>query len=160
MTQPEYFHETVPGTLWQPTEGMAGTPPGVSLSLPGDAPPMAARVLHTGEIIVRYGVDMLHEYAVLIPGLFESETGYQLTGRAAWDVMWAQFQLYPRAEIIGLRHDGRPGDYLVRELDFADRPRLLAYTDPESKVALGSIQRVYGQLAEPPQLFARYSVLL
>ncbi len=152
--QPEYFHEAIPGTLWRAPDGDLG------LSLPDAAPPNEADILLAGSVVVRYGVEMLHEYAVLVPGLFESETGYQLAGRAAWDLMWAQFQLYPRAEVIGMRQDGRPGEYWIRELDFADRPRLLAYVNAAEWVSLGDIRRVMGTADALPTLFARYRAML
>lgn len=132
---PEYFADTVAGVVWRKA-GVAG------LTLAPLSPPADAEILLEGTIVLRYAIEMLHAPYAIVPGLFETERGAILVGREAWDYLWAKFQLYPRAEVIGVQDNGQEVTVLMRELDFGERPQVLAYPDDLTASATAIIKRL------------------
>lgn len=147
MQEPVYFHEHFSGILYR-TDAQTG------LVLADRMPSTPATIIHSGDLILRYGVDLLVSPHAFIPGYFETENGAVFTGEAAWDFIWAKFQLYPRAEVLGMRQDGLQTDYLMRDLDFGEGRKVLAYADESSPKSLGTIAQL--RLADmntcPPRL--------
>ncbi len=133
---PDYFADTLKGVVWK-KDGV------LSLSLAPLSPPADSEIVLEGDITLRYGIEMLHAPHAIVPGLFETERGAILTGRAAWDYLWSKFQLYPRAEVIGVQEDGQEVTVLMRELDFGEPAQVLAYPDEVAARAVGRIKRLH-----------------
>jgi len=151
MQTPTYFFEQIEGVLWQDAQGLG-------ISAAPLAPPPSAQPLHTDSLTLRYGVELLKTPLYqMIPGYFETENGAIKTGRAAWDFLWAKWQLYPRADVIGMRSDGKPLHVWLRDLDWGAGVLVLAYPHPQAETALGVVRRL---LAPPqaalPELLAQY----
>jgi hypothetical protein len=151
---PDYFYDSLNGTLWQQGQTIGLTPAPLQ-------PPPNSTLLHAGDLTLRYGVDILQSPHILIPGYFETENGAVKVGKAAWEFMWAKWQLYPRADVIGLRSDGQAASLWVRNLDFGEPPRILAYSSADAETLLGVIQRLDSSpdVVLPP-LLERYAVFL
>jgi hypothetical protein len=151
MTQPDYFHESITGILWR-RDGI------LALSVAPMQPPTDAEIVMEGDITLRYGIEVLQTPHILIPGYFETENGAIKTGRAAWDFIWSKFQLYPRADVIGLRTDGKDAQLLMRNLDFGEGAKVLAYSSEAASVAVGLIQKLNAPAdAVLPELLAQYA---
>lgn len=146
---PHYFYEVIHGLLWRGTQGL-------ELSVKAANHPPDAEFVMQGQIILRYGIDLLSQPHTLVPGYFESENGYAKAGREAWEFIWAKFQLYPRADVIGLRDDGAAWSGYMRDLDFGEGPKILAYSDTEAMVSLGQITHISGDPSALPPLLAGY----
>ncbi|NJL93095.1 MAG: hypothetical protein HC915_04900 [Anaerolineae bacterium] len=147
---PDYFHEALNGTLWRDAAQ-------IGLSTPQTAVPPTAEVLREGQFILRYGIEMLRSPHALVPGLFISEQGGAKSGRQAWDWLWTKFQLYPRAEVIGLRSDGNDEHLYVRDLDFGMPVRVLVYASVEDVRPLGHVAVLHAPTGAPlPDFVARY----
>lgn len=151
MTTPVYFCEHISGILWRQGDHLG-------LTLPPLAPPPDATRIQHGDLVLRYGIEMLTAPYQLIPGYFENENGAIKTGRAAWEFIWSKFQLYPRAEVIGFRSDGAPAQVLMRDLDFGEPPKVLAFPDETAWRALGVITHLSAPPdATLPDLLAQYA---
>lgn len=151
---PDYFHEEINGAVWQ-QDSIIG------LTIAPLQPPHNTTILLAGNITLRYGVDILQSSHLLIPGYFETENGAVKVGKAAWEFMWAKWQLYPRADVIGVREDGQPTSLWVRNLDFGESPRIVAYGNPESEAMLGIINRLDDSPdMDLPPLLERYAKFL
>jgi hypothetical protein len=142
----------------QAVEGALYDAPGGPILLVGSAP-SALRdraPAHRGTLIVRYGIPLnLRGGGVVIPGLFVSERGAVLVGRAAWDFIQQHFQMYPRADVIGLDEHGKEVSVWLRELDFGARLRVFVYRSPADTLPLGepvSVLRGEYAPALPPLL--------
>lgn len=145
---PVYFHETASGYVWQ--HGAQ-----IGLTLSPAAPPAEVTILAEGELVLRYGIEVQRTPDAIIPGLFIAESGATKTGREAWDWLWHKFQLYPRAEVIGLRSDGAPAHLYVRDLDFGYPPRVLVYAETEATVPLASLTTLLTP-ENAPELLRKY----
>ena len=152
--QPEYFCEHIHAILWQQPDSET-----LGLTIPPLTPPDDATIILSGDITLRYGILLLKtpKYQI-VPGYFETENGAVRIGRAAWDIIWKKFQLYPRADVIGLRNDGKSLHVLMRDLDFGESGKVLAYADENSEESLGMIQEFnIPPDADLPQLLAGYA---
>lgn len=149
---PQSFYESLAASLWP--EGDSG----LILSLPPIYPPPQADLVCQGEVVLRYGIELLHSPHCIIPAYFESENGAIRKGRAAWDFIWAKSQLYPRADVIGWRSDGQPLALLLKDLDLSEAVSIWAYADPHTPQPLGRIHRLDCLPETPlPELLARYA---
>jgi hypothetical protein len=148
--QPVYFSEYVAGSVWKQDDL-------IGLTVAPLEPPDEVEILHQGDVTLRYGIEILQSRHLLIPGYFETENGAVKTGRAAWDFIWAKFQLYPRADVVGLRSDGKAAHLLMRNLDFGEGPKVLAYSNEETQTMLGVIRKLLAPSdAELPELLLQY----
>lgn len=154
IPEPEYIHETVEGAVYDLPTGMTlvvGTPP---LALRNAAPVLS------GTLVIRYAIPLqIPPTQAIIPGLFVSEKGVALVGREAWDFMTGNFQLYPRADVVGLRAaNGTPHQVFLRELDFGAAIRVLVYDSVDVSVSPVDVTRLIpGEgAAELPELLAKY----
>jgi hypothetical protein len=138
---------TVTGAVWQDGED-------VSLVLGKIDHKPAGQLIAEGGLVLRYAVPMLGPTELsVVPAWFVSERGVVLRGWKAWDIIAERYQLYPRAEIFGLRSDGEQVQLFMRELDFGAKLRLLVYTDGSDRLPLAHIKRlILGEDATPPAL--------
>jgi hypothetical protein len=158
LPPPEYVSEVVEGAVYALPSGesalVVGAPPH---ALAESAPVIA------GALTLRYGIPFHAPSAdVIVPGLFVSERGQAVAGRAAWDLMTQKYQLYPRADVVGVRLNGREANVFMRDLDWGAPVRVLAYRGPEDM--LPAAQPQYGYVGSGggalPALAARYLVLV
>ncbi|PJF37997.1 MAG: hypothetical protein CUN55_19245 [Phototrophicales bacterium] len=88
-----------------------------------------------------------------MPAIFVSEKGGMLYGKQAWQFIFKNYQLYPRAEIFGLQSDGKKVQYFLRELDFADHPRVFAYENEQKIMPSFQLDGFYpSKEVQPPSL--------
>jgi len=150
LPPPQYILERVNGILWRSEDGT-----GLTLA-PLDAPP-DVQIIAQGEIVLRYGIEILETTLAIIPGLFISEKGGVKVGVEAWNWLWTKFQLYARAEVIGFRSDGKPEQLFLRTLDFSSPVRVLAYADDrlDQKPLAARITILHAQ-SELPKWLGQY----
>jgi hypothetical protein len=153
IPDPEYVDERIEGAIY-------ALPGGVCL-VTGTAPDALAGLepIIRGALIMRYAIPMNHPGAgVVVPGLFFSERGAALTGREAWDFMQDHFQVFPRADVVGLNAKGVKAQVFLRELDFGAPVRVFAYASADQTTpAAEPTLRIEGEGAPPPpELLARY----
>ena len=128
--------DTVTGTIWL-AQGKH------TLVISQSEMVLKGKVIAKGNFILRYGIPYLGpQHLSLMPAVFEAESGATLEGIKAWKFMLKNYQMYPRAEVIGLRSDGDEVEAYMKELDFADYPRVYVYESPDKKVPLAQIQHV------------------
>ncbi len=153
IPDPELIGEPVDGAIYDLPGGVTlviGAPP---VSLAGRTP------LLNGSLTIRYAIAMLMPpNEAIVPGLFAAEKGGMLVGREAWDYLQKHFQVHPRADIVGIRLDGKKAQALVRELDFGVPIRVLAYESTDRLVPFKELKAlVVGENAPPlPDLLAKY----
>jgi len=151
--QPVYYHESLDAALWQVPDGRLG------LSLPPLPVPTEAALLGKGKVILRYALEFLQSPHALVVGYFETENGAVKTGRAAWDFIQAKWQLYPRADVVGVRSDGTAYSGWLKDLDLGESPRILVYPDAETLLPLGTLAFLHAPAeATLPDLLAKYRV--
>jgi hypothetical protein len=178
IPDPEYITETVNGTLYPlaaPHGGglllVIGVPDpnwlaAHALPAPADPdsgapPPITAT--YSGPITLRYGIPhLIPPGETLIPGLLAGERGGFMTGREAWDYMQARFQMFPRADVVGIKPDGRAVQVFLRELDLGAPVQVYAYPDPATLTPLGRVNGVWRAADAPdlPEFLALYGRLL
>lgn len=108
-------------------------------------------------VILRYGARFLEKPVVsIVPGLIALERGELMTGMEAWDFLLHSSQLFPRTEVYGYRDDGTDDMRLVRTLDFAITPKVLAYADEAATVPLAEVHALIGDAAGVPALAREY----
>lgn len=132
-----YVHEVVTGTLWQADDDA------VHLSIAPEQAPAGATILLDGEIVLRYAIAFLQRPFSLVIGYFETENGAVKTGEAAWKFIWKKWQLYPRAEVIGVSSRGEPMQVYLKDLDFGEPAQIFAYADSEADTPLAEAQQVH-----------------
>lgn len=132
-----YVHEVVTGTLWQADDET------VHLSLAPEKAPNDVTILLDGEIVLRYAIAFLQRPFSLVIGYFETENGAVKTGEAAWKFIWKKWQLYPRAEVIGVSSRGEPMQVYLKDLDFGEPAQILAYVDSEADIPLAEVQALH-----------------
>jgi hypothetical protein len=151
VPEPQYIHETVVGTVFDVPEG--------TTLVVGQAPPSfvsyAPRL--SGTLVLRYGLSLQTPATqAILPGLFVSEKGVALVGEEAWTFMLKHFQMYPRADIVGLRAlTGMSLQVFLRELDFGAGVRVFAYESVDVSLPPAEISRLLlgeGAAALPPLL--------
>jgi hypothetical protein len=137
--------DVVEGTLWRTNDQLVLVMSPASLVLRG-------KVLASGQLWLRYAISYLGpRHLAVVPGVFVAENGGMLYGEQAWRFIFKNYQLYPRAEILGLRSDGDDVQVFMRELDLADTPRVLVYDDERKTLSLGQLSRIiqHGDVAIP-----------
>ncbi len=93
-----------------------------------------------GPVLLRYAARYLGKpHLAVVPGLIALDYGDFLTGHDAWEFLFKHSNLYPRADVIGYRHDGRDEMTLVKHLDLALTPMVLAYPSEEAAAPLGEV---------------------
>lgn len=121
---------------------------------------LRGKVVGSGQFWLRYAIPYHGpRHLMVVPGVFVAEQGGMLYGEQAWRFIYKNYQLYPRAEILGLRSDGDEVQVFMRELDLADTPRVLIYDNPQKVLPLGQLMRGI-ETSHPPTLPARARDLL
>jgi len=89
---------------------------------------MLGQVVTTGTFIIRYGLRFLGKLHIsIVPGLVVLDRGEMMTGEEAWDFLLKHSNLYLRSEVVGYKNDGTDDMVLIRNLDMAIPPEVLAY---------------------------------
>ncbi|MFW5692012.1 MAG: hypothetical protein ACOCX3_01535 [Chloroflexota bacterium] len=92
-----------------------------------------APVAHQGDFVIRYGVRFLgKQHLAIVPGLLALDYGQMLTGEDAWTFMRENASRYPRADVVGYRHDGTDDMQPLKNLDFDVPFMVLVYADAGS----------------------------
>lgn len=143
--------DTITGALWR-GDGR------VTLVSGQHEPVLKGRVLHSGHLVLRYAIPFQGpRHLSVVPAIFVSEQGGMLYGLKAWRFMFQNYQLYPRAEVLGLQSDGEEVQVFMRELDLADTPRVLAYSAPTKTIPLATVQHIlHDNNAKLPELAKSY----
>jgi hypothetical protein len=129
IPSPELITETVEGTVYEL--------PGGTVLVLGSLPTALAEMKPhlTGMLTIRYGFPkQVPATDTIIPGLFAAEKGGFLVGRAAWDYIEKNFQVHPRADVVGISPDGSEVQVFLRELDFGLPVRVFAFERPDQGV--------------------------
>jgi hypothetical protein len=96
-----------------------------------------AEVMHAGALIIRYGIRYLGKaHLSIVPGLVALDYGDILNGESAWDFLIRRSNLHPRAEVFGFRSDGRDDMVVVKNLDLALPPEVLAFAGEDDTIPL------------------------
>lgn len=134
--QTNLVQDRVTGRLWRTAAQHVLTPDTDDMILSG-------RVLATGNLVLRYAIP-LHgpRHLAVVPSVFVSEQGGLLFGQRAWRFMYKNYQLYPRAEIVGLQSDGDQVQVYLKELDFGDVARVLVYEAVERTLPLAQLDAI------------------
>jgi hypothetical protein len=136
LPPPEYIMESLPEAA------IYGQPNAAILAL-GALPEALAEqlLLHKGPLVIRFGLSFNQPSAkALLPGLLVSERGAVIVGRAAWDFMFKKFQLFPRADVIGMTPQGKAEQVFLRELDFGAPVRMFAYPSVEDNQPIAELK--------------------
>jgi hypothetical protein len=127
-------HEDVTGYLVDLGDGKAELLVG-SNELEDETP-----VLASGPMVVRYAIPMLYEsHLAFVPAHVIAERGGELTGWPAWKFIFKRFELHPRAEVFGLRSDGKTDQLYLKTLDIAAPVRVYAYNSVSDSVPLAQV---------------------
>lgn len=125
--------DSVTAVLWQQAEKQ-------SLVFSEKERILKGKVIASGSLVLRYAIPFQGpQHLSLVPATFLSEQGISLEGRRAWRFITKNYQLYPRAEVFGLQSDGEEIQAFLRELDFADQPRVLAYAAVDKTLPLAQV---------------------
>ena len=152
IPEPELVGDVLTGSLCQGETGV--------ILLVGAAPLPLERLLRpAGTLVIRYALPYLYEPVAIVPGLFASEYGEFLVGRAAWDYAQRHFTLHPRADLVGLRTDGQRDQVMIRALDFGCEVEVYAYAGPDDVLPLARLVAFWADpaLSEAlPDMLRRY----
>lgn len=123
---------------------------GLQALTPGGAP--------SERLIVRYAVRYLGKpHLSIVPGLVAVDYGDMLVGEEAWDFIWNQSNLYPRAEVFGYRNDGADEMMYIKQLDLVQPVEVLVYrADTDTTPAARPIAVVAPADAALPPRLLRY----
>jgi hypothetical protein len=117
--------------------------------------------LISGEIVIRYGIGTFVPMGdAVIPGLFAAEYGGMLVGREAWDYIQKNFQMHPRADVVGILLNGQKTQKFLRELDFGIPVRVFVYRNESETIPLTELSNLYvgaqSETVELPELLRMY----
>lgn len=114
-------------------------------------------VLHSGPLILRYGVEYLGkpQYSI-VPALIALDYGDLLAGEEAWEFLFKRSNLYPRADVFGFRNDGVDDMIVIKFLDLMQPIHVLAYPDEAATTPLARIAAVIAPPDALPTWLARY----
>src|SRR5215831_4035653 len=148
---PELIGESVEGAVYELSGNNILVFGAVPESLAGRAP------LIRGTLTVSYGLPLLTPPTeAIIPGLFVAEKGGILVGREAWDYIQSNFQIHPRADVVGKRPDGSDIQVFVREIDFGRDVRVFVFSAPEVTKAVAEVTGLIAEASAVPDLLGKY----
>jgi hypothetical protein len=128
-------------------------------ALASDAPQNTTKILHQGTFVIRYAVQYLGKpHICIVPNLLVLDRGAMLTGEECWHFLLHKSNLYPRADIMGIRNDGKEDTVFVKQLDIDIPAELLVYADQESIQPLARTRAFIGNkntLSVRTQKYAR-----
>ncbi|XWX05315.1 hypothetical protein VZO05_07080 [Aggregatilineales bacterium SYSU G02658] len=104
-----------------------------------------AEVIASGSVAVRYGIVYLgRAYHAIMPELVALDTGGGFAGEEAWNFLFEQSNLFPRADVIGFREDGQEDMVTVKSLDLMYPVRAFAFHPADAPVNLGQLSALLG----------------
>ncbi|PJF41502.1 MAG: hypothetical protein D6737_15800 [Chloroflexi bacterium] len=96
-------------------------------------------VIARGDFIVRYAIHYAGPaHLSIVPGLVVMDYGETMTGDEAWHFLLKGSNLYPRAEVIGYRSDGKEDMPFVKQLDLALPVEVFVYADDAATTPLAN----------------------
>lgn len=114
-----------------------------------------AELVASGAIAVRYGIVYLgRAYHAIMPELVALDTGGGFAGEEAWNFLFEQSNLFPRADVIGFREDGVEDMVTVKSLDLMYPVRAFAFFPADDPTNLGQLSALLGAIPDewPPRL--------
>ena len=117
----------------------------------------SAVLVAQGDFVLRYGITYLGkpQYSI-VPDLVVVDYGDMLVGEDAWVFLTKQSNLYPRADVLGYRNDGRDEMLVVKQLDFAMPYDVLAFATEEEKVPLAKLSACIAPSLNTPERLLSY----
>jgi len=110
-----------------------------------------------GEFVVRYGITYLGKsHYSIVPNLVVVDYGEMMVGEEAWIFLTERSNLYPRADVIGYRNDGKDEMLVVKELDFAIPFDVLAYATTDETEPIAKLSVLIAPTAETPERLMKY----
>lgn len=104
------------------------------------SPLTSADSIAEGDFVIRYGVTYLGKpHYSIVPDLVVVDYGDMLVGEDAWNFLTKQSNLYPRADVLGFRNDGRDEMLVVKHLDLAVPYVVLAYTSESDRTPIAKL---------------------
>lgn len=127
-------------------------------SLPPELPSGVEILRPRAPLTLRYALAYLQRELCIVPGLFAAEYGAMLVGREAWDYTMQHSNLHPRADVLGLRCDGKEDQVMLRELDFGRGVTVLAYAAEDARLPLTALDAFWAEAhdTELPELLVAY----
>lgn len=155
---PEFIVEELSGTVYLLPDGATLAIGDLTLIDESTHAPLIPTL--RGTIHLRYGIAQAQpETSAIIPGMFVSERGAILVGAEMWEFMQNNFQIYPRADVVGLHGvTGKDTTVFLRELDFGVPVRIFAYAASSDTIPTAEITTVLTDdpNRELPPYLARY----
>lgn len=112
--------------------------------------PHHTETVATGQLIVRYGIRYLGKpHLSIVPGLVALDYGDMLVGEAAFEFLLNKSNLYPRADVLGYRNDGRDEMIVVKQLDLVLPLEVLVYSDVTAAMPLASVTALIAPASTP-----------
>lgn len=109
-----------------------------------------------GEFVIRYGVRYLGKpHISIVPGLVASDYGDMMVGDMAWEFIYKKGLAFPRADILGYRHDGVDEMISMKFLDTVIPPHVLVYADTQATTPLMSVVALIAPVDSTPTLPSR-----
>jgi len=110
-----------------------------------------------GDFVIRYGIPYLGkpQYSI-VPDLVVVDYGEMLVGEDAWQFLTERSNLYPRADVLGYRNDGKDEMLVVKALDFAIPFDVLAYANEDDNEPLGKLSVLIAPNADTPERLIKY----
>jgi len=103
-------------------------------------PITSADPIAEGDFVIRYGITYLGKpHYSIVPDLVVVDYGDMLVGEAAWEFLTKQSNLYPRADVLGYRNDGRDEMLVVKQLDLVVPFDVLAYTSESDHTPIAKL---------------------
>jgi len=125
-----------------------------------DKPLELFEIISDGKLTIRYGLQYLGKpQYCLIPDLIVADYGSGLNGEEAWDFLLHKSNLYPRADVLGYRHDGLDEMLVVKNLDLAIPPELVVFDNEDSKTALARTRFIITEQELPTRLQTHGTIL-
>lgn len=143
-----------------PERNPLGDPFSGSLLRVGEAHAITPQIIDSslakGTFIIRYGVRFLGKPNIsVVPGILALDYGEMLTGEEAWSFIFNKSNLYPRADVVGFRHDGEDEMIALKHLDVALTPDVLIYTDSTANQPVARVDAIIATQEQAENLPAR-----
>jgi hypothetical protein len=104
------------------------------------SPLTSADPIAEGDFVIRYGVIYLGKpHHSIVPDLVVVDYGDMLVGEDAWNFLTKQSNLYPRADVLGYRNDGRDEMLVVKQLDLVVPFDVFAYTSDKDRTPIAKL---------------------
>ena len=101
--------------------------------------------LYSGAMVLRYGIEYLGKpQQCIMPELVVMDYGDALAGDEAWDFLFERSNLYPRADVVGYRHDGVDDMVVVKWLDLMAPVAVTAFTSPTEHMPIAWVRGFIG----------------